>query len=281
MSCPGAGARQYLSWILFALAVYVRPESFLLPVFLIADIIIRRLAFRQKLMFWRGLASYAAVILPYLVLNLALVHSIFPQTYVAKVGRTSLFTAIATGDTPQIELLLFKAPVMYLGGFVTHLWRANPVLVLLALAGMAVLVVHFVKYLGQASLLIPLGVFLYAQFVGMTARRSCGPRFRTAVTWAVRWRWPWFFPSSARSGSCVRSGADRSDWQPVARSARWCCSMSSRPGLPGQRTLPRPRTQSIASRSRSASGWARIRRPTRSSRATTSGHRLLRAPARA
>jgi len=166
---PRRGWRQFLSWILFALAVHVRPESFLLPVFLIADIVVRRLAFRQKLMLWRGLGVYAAVTLPYLALNLALAHSVFPQTYVAKVGRTSLFAATATGDTPQIGLLLFKAPMLYLRGFVTHLWRANPVLVLLALAGLVVLVVHFFKYRGQASLLLPLGAVFYAQFVGMTA----------------------------------------------------------------------------------------------------------------
>ena len=166
---PQRGWRQYLSWILFALAVYVRPESFLLPAFLIADVVIRRLAFRQKLVLWRGLAVYAAVILPYVALNLALAHSVFPQTYVAKVGRTSLFAAIATGDTPQIELLLFKAPLLYLGGFILHLWRANPVLTLLALVGLVVAVVHFFKYRGKASLFIPLGALFYAQFVGMTA----------------------------------------------------------------------------------------------------------------
>jgi arabinofuranosyltransferase len=191
---PQRGGRQYLSWVLFALAVYVRPESFLLPVFLIADIIIRRLAFRQKIVFWRGLAVCGAAIVPYFVLNLALAHSVFPQTYIAKVGRTSLFTALATGDTPQIGLLLFKAPLLYLGGFVTHLWRGNPVLVLLALVGLCVLVVHFVKYRGQASLLIPLVVLFFVGFVGMTAPfvhpifqsgRYLGPAVALAVVTSV------------------------------------------------------------------------------------------------
>ncbi len=163
------GWRQYLPWIFFALAVYARPEAFLLAGFLIVDILVRRWAFRRKAMLWRGLGVYLLVLAPYLVLNLALAHSIFPQTYIAKVGRTSLFAAIVTGDMPQIELLLFKAPVMYLGGFVTHLWQANPVLMLLVLVGLAVLLVHFVKYRGQVSLLIPLGVVFFAQFVGMTA----------------------------------------------------------------------------------------------------------------
>jgi len=170
--------RQYLPWILFALAVYVRPEAFLLVGFLVVDILVRRWAFRYKMMLGRGLAAFALVVAPYLVLNLALTHSIFPQTYVAKVGRTSMFAALASRTWAQVEFLLFRMPTYYLGGFVTHFWQANPVLMLLGIVGLVVLVVQFISRKGSASLLIPLVVCLYAPFLGMTSP-FVSPAFQT------------------------------------------------------------------------------------------------------
>jgi hypothetical protein len=162
------GWRAYLPWVLFALAAYTRPEALALIGFLTLDILVRRLAFRQKVMYWRGLVTYAVVLLPYFALNLTLAHSLFPQTYVAKVGRTSLFTAIATGDGPQIRMLLFKTPFMYLGGFVAHLWQANPILTLLAGVGL-VLMMPRIGQRGTGGLLIPLVALLYAPVIGMVA----------------------------------------------------------------------------------------------------------------
>jgi hypothetical protein len=154
-------------WILFALAVYARPEAFCLAGLAIADMIVCRLAFRQKALFWRGLAVYLVLLVPYFALNLSLAHSLFPQTYVAKVGRTSLFAALASGNTAQVRLLLFNAPLIYFGGFVAHLWRANPVLVLLALSGIVTAAIQFAR--GWGSLLILLVALLYAPILGMVA----------------------------------------------------------------------------------------------------------------
>jgi hypothetical protein len=181
---PQRGWRQYLPWVFFALAVYTRPEALMLAGFLIVDILVRRWAFRRAagrhggLPLLRGLGVYLLALAPYLILNLALVHSIFPQTYIAKVGRTSIFAALATHDWEQIEYLLFKMPTMYLGGFVTHLWQANPVLMLLGMVGLVVLAVQFFKRKGGASLLIPLVAFFYPQFLGMTAP-FVSPAFQT------------------------------------------------------------------------------------------------------
>jgi arabinofuranosyltransferase len=154
-------------WILFALAVYARPEAFCLAGLAIVDMIVRRLAFRQKTLFWRGLAVYLVLLVPYFVLNLSLAHSLFPQTYVAKVGRTSLFAALASGNTTQVGLLLFNAPLIYFGGLVAHLWRANPVLVLLAPFGIVTAAIQFAR--GRGSLLILLVALLYAPILGMVA----------------------------------------------------------------------------------------------------------------
>jgi hypothetical protein len=172
------GWRQYLPWIFFALAVYTRPEALMLAGFLIVDILVRRWAFRRKAMLGRGLGVYLLVLAPYLILNLALAHSIFPQTYVAKVGRTSMFAALASRNWAQARFLLFRMPAFYLGGFVTHLWQANPVLMLFGMVGLAVLAVRFITRKGSASLLLPLVVFLYAPFLGMTSP-FVSPAFQT------------------------------------------------------------------------------------------------------
>jgi uncharacterized membrane protein YeaQ/YmgE (transglycosylase-associated protein family) len=163
------GWRAYLPWILFVLAVYSRPESFGLVAFLTIDILVRRLAFKRRVLFWRGLGVYVLAVVPYFLLNLALTHSLFPQTYLAKTGRTSLFAVIASSDMTQLQYLLFKMPPFYLRGFVTHLWRANPVLVLLAGIGLYALIAEYVRRKGQASLLLPLVIVLYAPLVGMVA----------------------------------------------------------------------------------------------------------------
>jgi len=93
----------------------------------IADMIVCRLAFRQKALFWRGLAVYLVLLVPYFALNLSLAHSLFPQTYVAKVGRTSLFAALASGNTAQVRAPAIQMRRSYTSaGLVAHLWRAEP-----------------------------------------------------------------------------------------------------------------------------------------------------------
>jgi len=163
------GRKAYLSWALFALAVYTRPETLMVAAFLIIDLAIRRFAFRQKVIFWRGLGLWLLVLVPYFALNLTLVHSLFPQTYLAKVGRTSLFSALATGDNRQIALLLGKAPWVYFSGFVSHLWRGSPVLVLLAIPGIIVSVTATIRRKGTTGFLIPFIALGYAPILGMTA----------------------------------------------------------------------------------------------------------------
>jgi hypothetical protein len=163
------GRKAYRSWALFALAVYTRPETLMLAVFLVIDLAIRRFAFRQKVIFWRGLGLWLLILVPYFALNLALVHSLFPQTYVAKVGRTSLFSALATGDSRQVALLLGKAPWVYFSGFVSHLWRGNPVLVILAIPGIFVAITATIRRKGTPGFLMPFIALGYAPILGMTA----------------------------------------------------------------------------------------------------------------
>ena len=89
-----------------------------------------------------------------------------------------MFAALASRDWIQVKFLLFRMPVYYLGGFVTHVWQANPVLMLLGMVGLVVLAARFVTGKGSASLLIPLVVFCYAPFLGMTSP-FVSPAFQT------------------------------------------------------------------------------------------------------
>jgi hypothetical protein len=196
------------AWALFALAVYARPEAPLLAGFALVDLVVRRLAFGQKTPFWRGLLLYFVLLVPYFALNLSLAHSLFPQTYVAKVGRVSLFAALASGDPTHLSGLLFRVPFMYFGGFAEHLWRANPVLVLLALVGAVTAVRQVAR--GRGSLLIPLVALLYAPALGMVAPyvapvfqngRYLGPPAAAVMLLSAlgAWRvWSWCGPFERR-----------------------------------------------------------------------------------
>lgn len=161
------GRKSWLSPVLFALAVYARPESLLIAGFLLLEAVIRR--GRQFADGWLKGMVYLLLLVPYFVLNWCYSGSLFPQTYLAKVGATSLPGAIAAGDQTQITRLLFQMPWVYLGGFVAHLWTGNPVLTMLTGIGLGVMIYEFVRSRGKARLLLPLLVIGYAPLQGMIA----------------------------------------------------------------------------------------------------------------
>jgi hypothetical protein len=59
--------------------------------------------------------------------------------------------------------------VAYFRGFVAHLWRGNPVIVLLAVAGLAAVIAETIRRRGGAGFTVPLVALLYAPIVGVTA----------------------------------------------------------------------------------------------------------------
>jgi len=163
------GWRSTLAWVLFGLAAWARPESLLLGAFAALDSFLRRFALRQRLTFWRGFVIWLALVLVWLGFNYSLSGALFPLTYVAKAGKTSLFAAIAAGSFPQLKALLTVGAPSYFADFCVHLWQANPVLCLLVPAGLVGLVASAFRRGNDAGLLIPLVVPGYAPSIGLVS----------------------------------------------------------------------------------------------------------------
>jgi hypothetical protein len=163
-----AGRLSMLAWVLFGLAAWARPESTLLAAFAAVDSLLRRFALKQRPAFWRGFGVWLAMILGWLWFNHSLSGTLFPLTYVAKAGKTSLLTAIIVRSLPQLKGLLTVTAPSYFIQFWLHLWRANPVLCLLVPAGLAGLTVSAFRR-GRDGVMIPLLVLGYVPLIGVVS----------------------------------------------------------------------------------------------------------------
>ena len=171
------GWKSTLAWVLFGLAAWARPESLLLGALAALDSLLRRLALKQRLAFWRGFGIWLAIVLAWLGFNYSLSRTLLPLTYLAKASGTSLFTAIAVGSLAQLkELLTVDAPA-YFAGFCTHLWCANPVLCLLVPVGLVGLVASAFRR-GLDGFLVPLVVLGYVPLIGLVSP-SFGAAFQS------------------------------------------------------------------------------------------------------
>ena len=164
-----SGWRSALAWVLFGLAAWARPESLLLGALAAFDSLLRRFALRQRQSLWRGFGIWLAIVLAWLGFNYSLSHTLFPLTYVAKAGNTSLFNAIAVGSFSQIKGLLTLGAPSYFAEFCVHLWRANPVLCLLVPVGLVGLVASAFRRGNDSGFLIPLVVLGYAPLIGLVS----------------------------------------------------------------------------------------------------------------
>jgi hypothetical protein len=171
------GWKSTLAWVLFGLAAWARPESLLLGALAAVDSLVRRLAWKQRSAFWRGFGIWLAIVFAWLGFNYSLSRTLFPLTYLAKAGKTSLFTAIAIRSLPQLKGLLTVAAPSYLIQFWLHIWRANPVLCLLVPVGLVGLVASAYRR-GRDGLLIPLLVLGYVPLMGLISP-SYGAAFQS------------------------------------------------------------------------------------------------------
>ncbi|MBM3332347.1 hypothetical protein FJY68_10965 [candidate division WOR-3 bacterium] len=160
------GRRSMLAWVLFGLAAWARPESLLLAAFAALDSLLRRFALRQKPAFWRGFGIWLALVLCWFWFNHSLSGSLFPLTYAAKAGKTSLLAAVTLRSLPQLQGLLTVAAPSYFIQFWLHIWRANPVFFLLAAVGLVGLVGSAFRR-GHEGFLIPMVVLGYVPLVGV------------------------------------------------------------------------------------------------------------------
>ncbi len=171
------GWRGLVPWLLFGLAAYARPENLALGGLALIDTVIRRLFFRQKPVFWRGLGIWVLVLLPWFGYSLAFNHTLFPQTYFAKAGAGSLFAAFAAADSSRLGFLVFKSPWLYLREFAVYLWRANPVLAFMVLVGITALAFFLRRTRNTGSLFVPLVAVLFVPIAGAVAP-YVGPGFQ-------------------------------------------------------------------------------------------------------
>jgi 4-amino-4-deoxy-L-arabinose transferase-like glycosyltransferase len=172
------GRLSMLAWVLFGLAAWARPESLLLAVFAAIDSVVRRTALKQRPAFGRGFAVWLAFVLAWLGFNYALSGSVFPQTYLAKAGKTSLFSALAVGSLSQLKGLLTVGAPSYFIQFCLHLWRANPVLCLLVPFGLVGLLKATFRRRQDGSLMLPLVVLGYVPLIGFVSP-SFGAAFQS------------------------------------------------------------------------------------------------------
>jgi arabinofuranosyltransferase len=173
-----SGWRSTPAWVLFGLAAWARPESLLLAAFAVLDSLLRRYALKQRLAFWRGFATWLAIVLAWLGFNYVLSRTLFPLTYAAKAGGASLFTAIAVGNLARLQELLTVSAPSYFTGFCVHLWRTNPVLCLLVPVGLAGLVASALRRGNETGFLIPLVVLGYVPLIGLVSP-SFGAAFQS------------------------------------------------------------------------------------------------------
>jgi arabinofuranosyltransferase len=208
-----------LAWILFGLAAWARPESLLLAGLAALDSLVRRFALRQRLTFWRGFGIWLALALAWLGFNYSLSGTLFPQTYLAKASKVSLFTAIARGSLPQLKGLLTVGAPSYLAGFCVHLWQANPVLCLLVPAGLVGLAASAFRRGRQHGLLVPLVVLGYVPLIGLISP-SFGPAFQSGryignvtalaavvAVVGIAYVWRWIRHAAPRLGAVVALSA--------------------------------------------------------------------------
>ncbi len=213
------GWRSALAWALFGLAAWARPESLLLAAFAALDSLLRRFAFGQRVAFWRGFVIWLAVVLAWLGFNYSLSRSLFPLTYLAKVGKMSLFTALATGSLPQLKELLTVGAPSYFAEFCVHLWRANPVLCLLVPVGLVGLTASAFRRRHDGGLLVPLTVLGYVPLIGLISP-SFGAAFQNGryignvtalaavvAVIGVAYAWRWIRHAATRLGVTIALSA--------------------------------------------------------------------------
>ncbi len=172
------GPGWFVAWVFFGLAALARPETLVLPGFVAIDALLRRYWLKEKVLFWRGVAVWLAVLVPYFVFNLVLSGSPFPQTFAAKAGPTSILAVFAQGDLSLLRRLLTSALPLYVGEYAAFLWRVNPVLALLVPVGLIGLVHQTLRANQALGFLVPLFGLGFVPVMGLTAP-VFGPAFQS------------------------------------------------------------------------------------------------------
>ncbi|MEO0078107.1 MAG: hypothetical protein ABIK86_03800 [candidate division WOR-3 bacterium] len=172
------GPGWFVAWVLFGLAALARPEALVLPGFVAIDALLRRYWLKEKVLFWRGVAVWLAVLVPYFVFNLVLSGSPFPQTFAAKASATSIFAVFARGDLGLLGRLFTRAVPLYIGEYAAFLWRINPVLALLIPVGLIGLVHQTIRSGRAVGFVVSLFGLGFVPVIGLTAP-VFGPAFQS------------------------------------------------------------------------------------------------------
>ncbi len=172
------GPGWFVAWLLFGLAVWARPEALVLPGFVGLDVLLRRRFGKDRVVFWKGLAVWLAVMLPYFVFNFVLSGSPLPQTFDAKAGPTSILAVFSRRDLSLLGRLVTSAVPLYVGEYAAFLWRVNPVLALLVPIGLAGLMRQAIRADRRSSFLVALFGLGFVPVMGLAAP-VFGPAFQS------------------------------------------------------------------------------------------------------
>ncbi len=160
--------RRLLTSALFALAVYARPECLaLLGIYVFDRALLGRAPGR-----WMNLLQVVLLsiiwMVPYALLNYSLSGLIFPHTFRVKVGGVGLVGTLSRGEFGAFSRLLFSSGPSYVGDFIGHLFRSNPLLPWGVLASVFLVTPRLLRS-ERRTLLPVLLVLLYAYLLGVAA----------------------------------------------------------------------------------------------------------------
>lgn len=164
----GTPRRVIWTGLLFALAVWARPECLALFALYLCD----RALFTRDRAGWLRLAGvtglFLAALLPYAIANYTLSGLLVPHTFRVKVAGEGLLGAIGAGDVAAVARLLMSSGPAYVGDLIGHLHLANPLLPGGLFVGL--LLVAPKLYRGASPTLFPfLAVVGYAYLLGVVA----------------------------------------------------------------------------------------------------------------
>ena len=168
-----SGWRSYLATIVFALVVHARPEGYVL--FPLAWLSHWWVARDRPLSVLRAflphLAVYLAVLSPQWAFNMAIIGSIFPATFHAKV-QGGLIEALHSGNAAEIIRSVTIQPVEFIGLYARFWLENNAVLFLPMLLGATRLIRQPLPGQSSRTVIVPLILLLTPLAIGVVSGQN-------------------------------------------------------------------------------------------------------------
>ncbi|HBC47669.1 MAG TPA: hypothetical protein DEO84_08140 [candidate division Zixibacteria bacterium] len=160
----------YLSYLLFSLAILARPECALFWVAAAVRDFWEWLRSPKKSLspwLWRFLIL-GVLMAPYFIFNYSTTGTLFPQTYIAKSQGKGFLSALINGDLKHLLKSIFAYPYFYLQDFLVNLIYLSPLLFLAAMSGMLKMISIDDRLKSKRIMLVLFGL-LYVPIMGAIA----------------------------------------------------------------------------------------------------------------